>query len=173
MGNSDLQILRERIIRTGRDRDETDMIRKAVDAALDQLVLRQEEEELTDMKQIKEEIFLEIAKRLEVEKIKRQNTVEATTVSTTSTTATSSTSNPQNSPVQDATFYNFVADQGPQAVGVGLASLTYAAMASLPYWLPALAAGKRRRRKKRTLTNEIILPQDYQTTLYVQQQKYL
>ena len=28
------------------------------------------------MKQIKEEIFLEIAKRLEVEKIKRQNTVE-------------------------------------------------------------------------------------------------
>ena len=52
------------------------MIRKAVDAALDQLVLRQEKEELTDMKQIKEEIFLEIAKRLEEEKIKRQNTVE-------------------------------------------------------------------------------------------------
>merc|ERR1712179_152079 len=74
--SSDLQILRERIIRTGRDRDETDMIRKAVDAALDQLVLRQEKEELTDMKQIKEEIFLEIAKRLEEEKIKRQNTVE-------------------------------------------------------------------------------------------------
>ena len=49
------------------------MIRKAVDAALDQLVLRQEKEELTDMKQIKEEIFLEIAKRLEEEKIKRQN----------------------------------------------------------------------------------------------------
>ena len=59
-------------------------------------------------------------------------------------------------------------------VGVSNTSLTYAAMASLPYWLPALAAGKRkRRRKKRTLTNEIILPQDYQTTLYVQQQKYL
>ena len=76
--------------------------------------------------------------------------------------------------MQEATLFNFVADQGPQAVGVGLASLTYAAMASLPYWLHALAAGKRRRRrKKRTLTNEIILPQDYQTTLYVQQQKYL
>ena len=76
--------------------------------------------------------------------------------------------------MQEATLFNFVADQGPQAVGVGLASLTYAAMASLPYWLPALAAGKRRRRrKKRTLTNEIILPRDYQTTLYVQQQKYL
>ena len=54
---------------TGRDRDETEMIRKAVDAALDQLERRQEEEELTDMKQIKEEIFLEIAKRLEQAKI--------------------------------------------------------------------------------------------------------
>merc|ERR1712018_832852 len=97
------------------------------------------------------------------EKIKRQNTVEATTVSTTSTTETSSTINPQNSPVQDATFLNFVADQGPQAVGVGLASLTYAAMASLPYWLPALAAGKKRRRRRTTNEN-----QDY-LNLYVQQ----
>ena len=53
----------------GRDRDETEMIRKAVDAALDQLERRQEVEEMTDMKQIKEEIFLEIAKRLEQAKI--------------------------------------------------------------------------------------------------------
>ena len=45
------------------------MIRKAVDAALDQLERRQEVEEMTDMKQIKEEIFLEIAKRLEQAKI--------------------------------------------------------------------------------------------------------
>ena len=45
------------------------MIRKAVDAALDQLERRQQEEEMTDMKQIKEEIFLEIAKRLEQAKI--------------------------------------------------------------------------------------------------------
>ena len=54
---------------SGRDRDETEMIRKAVDAALDQLERRQEVEEMTDMKQIKEEIFLEIAKRLEQAKI--------------------------------------------------------------------------------------------------------
>ena len=54
---------------SGRDRDETEMIRKAVDAALDQLERRQQEEEMTDMKQIKEEIFLEIAKRLEQAKI--------------------------------------------------------------------------------------------------------
>jgi len=33
---------------------------------------------------------------------------------------------------------------------VGLASLTYAAMASLPYWLPAFAAGKRKRRRRHT-----------------------
>ena len=52
------------------------MIRNAVDAALEQLELRKEEDQLTDMKQIKEEIFLEIAKRLEEEKIKRQNTIE-------------------------------------------------------------------------------------------------
>lgn len=35
----------------------------------DELERRQEVEELTDMKQIKEEIFLEIAKRLEQAKI--------------------------------------------------------------------------------------------------------
>merc|ERR1711956_62724 len=67
--SNNLQIIRERLIRTGRDRDETEMIRKAVDAALDQLERRQEVEEMTDMKQIKEEIFLEIAKRLEQAKI--------------------------------------------------------------------------------------------------------
>ena len=98
-------------------------------------------------------------------------TLQATTISTTTTTASTSTS-PPNRPVQEATLFNFVADQGPGAVGVGIASLTYAAMASLPYWLPALAAGKKRRRRKRT-TNEnySIQQQDYQT-LYVQQ-KYI
>merc|ERR1711902_44529 len=134
---TDLQILRERLIRTGRDRDET------------------------DMKQIKEEIFLEIAKRLEEEKIKRQNTIEATSLSTTTTSTTPASTTSNNSPVQEATFFNLVADQGPQAVGVGLASLTYAAMASLPYWLPALAAGRRRRRRSlrsMTIFNEV---QDY------------
>ena len=64
------------LILAGRDRDETEMIRKAVDAALDQLEQRQEEEQLTDMKQIKEEIFLAIAKRLEEEKINRQNSAD-------------------------------------------------------------------------------------------------
>ena len=51
--------------------------------------------------------------------------------------------------VNPAIVHNYVmqADQGPQAVGIGLASLTYAAMAALPYWLPALAAGKKRKRR--------------------------
>ena len=80
---------------------------------------------------------------------------------TASTTSTESTTTVDNRPVKEATLYNFVADQGkylfftyickytlknnivnpftlgPGAIGVGLASLTYAAMASLPYWLPA------------------------------------
>ena len=80
--------------------------------------------------------------------------------------------------MQEATFFNLVADQGPQAVGVGLASLTYAAMASLPYWLPALAAGRRRRRRSlrsMKISNEV---QDYYNNqvlnhLYVVPQKYL
>jgi len=55
------------------------------------------------------------------------------------------------SPTKAATLFDFVVDQGPGAVGVGVASLTYAAMASLPYWLPALAAGKRKRRRKRSI----------------------
>ena len=74
--NSSIGIILDFLFITGRDRDETDMIRNAVDAALEQLELRKEEDQLTDMKQIKEEIFLEIAKRLEEEKIKRQNTIE-------------------------------------------------------------------------------------------------
>merc|ERR1711988_1494320 len=52
------------------------------------------------------------------------------------------------SPTKAATLLNFVVDQGPGAVGVGVASLMYAAMSSLPYWLPAFAAGKKRRRKR-------------------------
>ena len=66
--DQELAILRARLIRTGRDRDETDMIRKAVDAALEQLEERREQDNLTDMKEIKEAIFLEIAQRLEQEK---------------------------------------------------------------------------------------------------------
>ena len=73
--------------------------------------------------------------------------------------------------MQDATFLNFVADQGPQAVGVGLASLTYAAMASLPYWLPALAAGKKRRRRRRTANDNQKYLNIYTKQNYIQKDK--
>ena len=72
-----------------------------------------------------------------------ESAVSSTTISTSTTTE-------DNRPVKEATLYNFIADQGPGAIGVGFASLTYAAMASLPYWLPALAAGKKRKRRHTT-----------------------
>ena len=71
-----------------------------------------------------------------------ESAVSSTTISTSTTE--------DNRPVKEATLYNFIADQGPGAIGVGFASLTYAAMASLPYWLPALAAGKKRKRRHTT-----------------------
>merc|ERR1712165_434218 len=115
-------------------------------------------------------IFLEVASRLEESKFTSQNEIikevvaggEAGSViptriigepvlaeSVSSTTISTSTTE-DNRPVKEATLYNFIADQGPGAIGVGFASLTYAAMASLPYWLPALAAGKKRKRRHTT-----------------------
>ena len=60
----------------------------------------------------------------------------------------------KNNEIFFAFFSDFIADQGPGAIGVGFASLTYAAMASLPYWLPALAAGKKRKRRDTAATEE-------------------
>merc|ERR1712223_240390 len=143
--NRELQILREKIIRTGRNQGETAMIRKAVDEAIDEIMSRRDIDQVDhDMKEIKEEIFIEIAKRLEKEKINAQN--EIVQQPTTSATISTTSQKPIQA-VQEAGFFNFIADQGPQAVGVGVASLTYAAMASLPYWLPALAVGKKRRKR--------------------------
>ena len=76
--------------------------------------------------------------------------VSSSSAESVSSTTISTTTTEDNRPVKEATLYNFIADQGPGAIGVGFASLTYAAMASLPYWLPALAAGKKRKRRHTT-----------------------
>merc|ERR1712004_179369 len=108
------------------------------------------EQSSSDMQSIKEEIFLEIAQRLEQlneNEIQVESTSSTSSVLTSVTSITTTTPSP-NSPTKAATLLNFVVDQGPGAVGVGVASLMYAAMSSLPYWLPAFAAGKKRRRKR-------------------------
>merc|ERR1711874_98728 len=164
--------LRNKLIRTGRNDDETTMIREAVDDAIDKIIEDGIDERDTDIEAIKEQIFLEVASRLEESKFTSQNEIikevvaggEAGSViptriigepvlaeSVSSTTISTSTTE-DNRPVKEATLYNFIADQGPGAIGVGFASLTYAAMASLPYWLPALAAGKKRKRRDTATT---------------------
>ena len=127
----------------------------------------------TDIEAIKEQIFLEVASRLEESKLASQNEItkvaaesggtiptriigepsvssSSSAESAVSSTTISTSTTEDNRPVKEATLYNFIADQGPGAIGVGFASLTYAAMASLPYWLPALAAGKKRKRRHTT-----------------------
>merc|ERR1712029_455834 len=94
---SELEFLRQKLIRTGRDRQET--------------------------------------------AIQVESTSSTSSVLTSVTSVTTTTPSP-NSPTKAATLLNFVVDQGPGAVGVGVASLMYAAMSSLPYWLPAFAAVK-------------------------------
>lgn len=61
--DSELEFLRQKLIRTGRDRQETAKIRQAVDEAFERVVKRGRTEQ--DLEKIKEEIFLEIAQRLE------------------------------------------------------------------------------------------------------------
>merc|ERR1712004_155220 len=100
------------------------------------------EQSSSDMQSIKEEIFLEIAQRLE-QLNENEIQVESTSSTSTSVTSVTTTTPSPNSPTKAATLLNFVVDQGPGAVGVGVASLMYAAMSSLPYWLPAFAAGKK------------------------------
>ena len=58
-----MEFLRQKLIRTGRDRQETAKIRQAVDEAFERVVKRGRTEQ--DLEKIKEEIFLEIAQRLE------------------------------------------------------------------------------------------------------------
>merc|ERR1712122_10970 len=138
----------------GRDRQETAKLRQVIDQAFEHVMNKARQsninEESSNMQSIKEEIFLEIAQRLEQ---LNENEIQVSTSSTssvlTSVTSVTTTTPSPNSPTKAATLLNFVVDQGLGAVGVGVASLMYAAMSSLPYWLPAFAAGKKRRRRKR------------------------
>ena len=150
---SELEFLRQKLIRTGRDRQETAKLRQVIDQAFEHVVKKARrqsninEQSSSDMQSIKEEIFLEIAQRLE-QLNENEIQVESTSSTSTSVTSVTTTTPSPNSPTKAATLLNFVVDQGPGAVGVGVASLMYAAMSSLPYWLPAFAAGKKRRRKR-------------------------
>ena len=67
--------LRNKLIRTGRNDDETTMIREAVDDAIDKIIENGIDERDTDIEAIKEQIFLEVASRLEESKITSQNEI--------------------------------------------------------------------------------------------------
>merc|ERR1712004_627171 len=68
---SELEFLRQKLIRTGRDRQETAKLRQVIDQAFEHVVKKARrqsninEQSSSDMQSIKEEIFLEIAQRLE------------------------------------------------------------------------------------------------------------
>merc|ERR1712141_635806 len=67
--------LRNKLIRTGRNDDETTMIREAVDDAIDKIIEDGIDERDTDIEAIKEQIFLEVASRLEESKLASQNEI--------------------------------------------------------------------------------------------------
>merc|ERR1712223_752953 len=67
--------LRNKLIRTGRNDDETTMIREAVDDAIDKIIEDGIDERDTDIEAVKEQIFLEVASRLEESKLASQNEI--------------------------------------------------------------------------------------------------
>ena len=121
--------LRNKLIRTGRNDDETTMIREAVDDAIDKIIENGIDERDTDIEAIKEQIFLEVASRLEESKITSQNEIIKEAVqaesgggsvptriigepasfslaeSVSSTTISTSTTE-DNRPVKEATLYS-------------------------------------------------------------------
>merc|ERR1711983_691091 len=66
---TELEFLRQKLIRTGRDRQQTAKLRQVIDQAFEHVMNKARQsninEESSDMQSIKEEIFLEIAQRLE------------------------------------------------------------------------------------------------------------
>lgn len=67
---SELEFLRQKLIRTGRDRQETAKLRQVIDQAFEHVMKKARqsninEQSSSNMQSIKEEIFLEIAQRLE------------------------------------------------------------------------------------------------------------
>ena len=71
-------------------------------------------------------------------------TTSTTTSSTTTTTTTTSTTVPTTTTTESSLFMRVLKDQGPQALGVGVASFAYTALAAMPYWLPFVAGRKKR-----------------------------
>ena len=73
-------------------------------------------------------------------------TTSPTTSSSTSTiTTTTTTIAPTTiTTTESSLLMRILKDQGPQALGVGVASFAYTALAAMPYWLPFVAGRKRR-----------------------------
>ena len=73
-------------------------------------------------------------------------TTTSTTSSSTSTTTTTTTTIAATTitTTESSLLMRILKDQGPQALGVGVASFAYTALAAMPYWLPFVAGRKRR-----------------------------
>merc|ERR1711941_264713 len=69
------------------------------------------------------------------------STLTTSTITTTSkpTTKISPTAATTSATPQDSVLITLLRDQGPQAIGISLASLAYTALAAMPYWLPAVS----------------------------------
>jgi len=71
-------------------------------------------------------------------------TTTSTTTTTTTTTSATTASATTTSTTESSLFMKLLRDQGPQALGVGVASFAYTALAAMPYWLPFVAGRKKR-----------------------------
>ena len=77
-------------------------------------------------------------------------TIFTTSLVTTTTSTTSTTTvTPLTTITESSLLMRVLKDQGPQALGVGVASFAYTALAAMPYWLPFVAG-----RKKRSIREE-------------------
>ena len=70
--------------------------------------------------------------------------LESMTSTGASVSTTTTTSTPVTTSMEDSLLLKILKDQGPQALGVGVASLAYTALAAMPYWLPFVAGRKKR-----------------------------
>ena len=81
--------------------------------------------------------------------LSRDITTTTTTSTTSSSTSTTTTTTTTIAPTaitttESSLLMRILKDQGPQALGVGVASFAYTALAAMPYWLPFVAGRKRR-----------------------------
>ena len=93
---------------------------------------------------INDQMKTTVSKRLITQTTTTTTTTSTTTTTTTTTSTTTTTTVAPTTTTDSSLLMKLLKDQGPQALGVGVASFAYTALAAMPYWLPFVAGRKRR-----------------------------